>query len=211
VGGRLWPSASVLGNYLLQHRSKLTGKRVLELGSGIGLGGMVAAMAGAHVTLTDGAPEVVRLLQRNTARNIAAIEACGGSISACHMLRWGEWDDVERACSKHGPFDIIIGADLLYSPSGYTPLLDTLHQLSCFPSSPGYSIWHHDDKMEQEHDPPLIFLAYPDRTAAWDWSVFKDSLQQRFHNTVAHEEMQVDSCTGLVSSVRVSKITMRHR
>ncbi|KAF7353054.1 Protein-lysine N-methyltransferase EFM6 [Mycena venus] len=53
-GGVAWPAGEVLAQYLVKRGSNsLQGKNVLELGSGTGLVGLVAAMLGGTVCLTD--------------------------------------------------------------------------------------------------------------------------------------------------------------
>ena len=52
-GSHLWPSSVVLAAVL--HRTQMAaGKRVLELGSGCGLPGMVAAQSAVSTILSDG-------------------------------------------------------------------------------------------------------------------------------------------------------------
>lgn len=53
-GGIAWPAGEVLSRYIVrQGRDYWRGKRVLELGSGTGLVGLVAGYLGAHTVLTD--------------------------------------------------------------------------------------------------------------------------------------------------------------
>ena len=53
-GGIAWPAGEVLSRYIVrQGRDYWKGKRVLELGSGTGLVGLVAGYLGAHTVLTD--------------------------------------------------------------------------------------------------------------------------------------------------------------
>jgi len=53
-GGIAWPAGEVLSRYIIrQGRDYWRGKRVLELGSGTGLVGIVAGYLGAHTVLTD--------------------------------------------------------------------------------------------------------------------------------------------------------------
>jgi predicted nicotinamide N-methyase len=54
-GGIAWPAGQVLSNYLVhRHPQALRDQRVLELGSGTGLVGLVAAQLGAsNVIITD--------------------------------------------------------------------------------------------------------------------------------------------------------------
>ncbi|GLV35035.1 uncharacterized protein CBL_09516 [Carabus blaptoides fortunei] len=48
-----WPSAPILAWFLWEHRHELPHQRVLELGSGTALPGILAAKCGAQVTLSD--------------------------------------------------------------------------------------------------------------------------------------------------------------
>ena len=53
-GGIAWPAGEVLSRYIVRRgKDYWKGKRVLELGSGTGLVGLVAGYLGAHTILTD--------------------------------------------------------------------------------------------------------------------------------------------------------------
>ncbi|XP_025992135.1 methyltransferase-like protein 23 isoform X2 [Solenopsis invicta] len=52
-----WPCAPVLAWYLWEHRENLAGKRVLEIGAGTSLPGILASKCGAIVTLSDSASQ----------------------------------------------------------------------------------------------------------------------------------------------------------
>ena len=53
----------------------MSGLRVVELGSGLGVTSLVAAARGAEVVATDWAEDAVSLLQENAARNGLAVRA----------------------------------------------------------------------------------------------------------------------------------------
>ena len=102
----LWPAAIALAHDLATR--DLTGIRILELGAGTGLPGLVAAARGAHVVQTDRSRLVLHLCERNAARNgIATIER--------RVADWTEWSDPAR-------YDLVIGSDVLYSAALHAPL-----------------------------------------------------------------------------------------
>ena len=97
--GVLWPASRVLARLMLAQN--IVGKRILEIGCGIGLSSLVLSLRMADITATDYHPEAEGFLQRNVALN-------GGR--AIPFVRAG-WDDAD--CGL-GAFDVIAGSDLLY-------------------------------------------------------------------------------------------------
>lgn len=118
-GARIWDAGLALSQTLAARIYK-GGDRVLELGSGTGVGGLAAAAAGAQVVLTDGVKELLPLLRDNAAAN--------GVDASVQRLRWGEDADIV-AVAAHGPFDLICGSDLLYAPEAFPELVETLVRL----------------------------------------------------------------------------------
>ena len=96
----LWPSAIALAHELLARPDELRGRRVLELGAGTGLPGIVAASLGARVVQTDKQELALAVCRGNGARNgLAGIEY--------RVADWTAWTDETR-------YDWIIGADVVY-------------------------------------------------------------------------------------------------
>jgi predicted nicotinamide N-methyase len=107
----LWPAATALAAALA---GRLDGKRVVELGCGLGLPSLVAAARGAVVTATDWAEEAVDLLVRNAARNGLSVRA--------EVRDWREpWAE---------EFDLALAADVLYERRNVEPLLARLRELA---------------------------------------------------------------------------------
>jgi predicted nicotinamide N-methyase len=79
---------------------------VLELGCGLGLPALVAARLGARVIATDCHPDVPAFLERNAALAEVAIEY--------QALDWRVADELDALRERHGPFDLVLGSDLLY-------------------------------------------------------------------------------------------------
>ncbi|KOB68255.1 Methyltransferase-like protein 21D [Operophtera brumata] len=88
----VWDASLVLAKYLETMSSQksefLSGIKVLELGSGLGVVGLTAATLGAQVTLTD-LPEALSLLRLNINENKQKISSMGGYAIA-ESLVWGD-------------------------------------------------------------------------------------------------------------------------
>ena len=128
----VWPAGVVMAR-ALQHPAmaiSIAGRRVLELGSGCGVAGLVAAaMGAAHVSLTD-LPAVLPVLTRNAQRSCGHVSGgrvsgggggstgSGGGDGGGAGAKWDvwalEWDDEDRAAqvARAGPLDVILGADV---------------------------------------------------------------------------------------------------
>jgi predicted nicotinamide N-methyase len=111
----LWPSGVLLARAL--DRRELRGARVLELGCGLGVPALAAALAGAEVLATDWSPDAIDLLRTNAERNGARLEAAVSS-----------WLDPQRAL-EGAPWDLVLAADVLYERRNADLLLDLLPRL----------------------------------------------------------------------------------
>jgi predicted nicotinamide N-methyase len=121
----VWPSASELCTYLAARPELVRGKRVLELGSGTGLCGLAVALLGARqVVLTDYNDPAMELLADNVALN-GVQERC-----LCRKLTWGDRESAHAlAADAGGPFDLVIGTDVVYEPACIRPLLSSAAHL----------------------------------------------------------------------------------
>lgn len=95
----LWPSAIALAHEVASR--PMHGARVLELGAGTGLPGIVAASLGARVVQTDHHPVALGLCKRNAERNRA-------EVVEHRLVDWTAWED-------GGAYDVVLGADILYA------------------------------------------------------------------------------------------------
>jgi predicted nicotinamide N-methyase len=111
----LWPSASALARFVAPRA--LRGARTLELGCGLGLVSVTAALAGARVVASDWSPESVEFTLANAERNGAAVE---GLVCA-----WAE----PAALVERAPWRLVLGSDLLYESRNAALLLDLLPRL----------------------------------------------------------------------------------
>jgi predicted nicotinamide N-methyase len=111
----LWPSGVALAETVAEH--ELRGKRVVELGCGLALPSIVAALAGAEALATDWAPEALTLARENGARN-------GVDIGTLEL----DWTKPELLLAR-APFDLILCSDVLYEPRNVNALVELLPQL----------------------------------------------------------------------------------
>jgi predicted nicotinamide N-methyase len=80
----------------------LGGARLLELGCGLGLPSIVAALHGARVLATDWSDEALQATRANAERNGATLD----------VLRL-DWNDPDGVLDL-APFDLVLAADVLY-------------------------------------------------------------------------------------------------
>lgn len=109
----LWPSSVALAQYVA-HDDDLVGRQVLELGCGLGLVGVVAAMHGAHVLCTDYEADALAFARYNARRN-----AC----SEMHF-RLVDW----RQPALQRQYDVILASDVIYEARNFDPLVALLQR-----------------------------------------------------------------------------------
>ena len=97
--GQVWPAGRVLAETM--HSFDVAGKRILEVGCGLGLASLVLAHRGADVVASDHHPLAESFLAYNAGLN---------DLPALHYrdLPW------ELPDTTLGRFDLIIGSDVLY-------------------------------------------------------------------------------------------------
>ena len=118
----LWPSALALARVIA--RRPLTGRRVIELGCGLGLPSIVAALAGGRVLATDWSPASVAMTERNAERNAARLEA-----------RVFRWDAPPEPLGP--PWPLVLASDVLYESRNAEQLLALLPRLT----AAGGEVW----------------------------------------------------------------------
>ncbi len=114
----LWDSAPAMARRIAAAPPE-SGARILELGAGLGLVGIAAAMAvegPAELTLSDHDPLSLAVLPIN-----AALNGLDGAKT------WNlDWRELER--SEAGVFDLLVGCDVAYEARLQEPLLDVVER-----------------------------------------------------------------------------------
>jgi predicted nicotinamide N-methyase len=137
----LWPSALALARAVAGRA--LHGARTLELGCGLGLPSIAAALASGRVLATDWSSEAIAMTAANAERNGATLETLVCSWTAPDPL-------LARA-----PYDLILASDVLYEARNADTLLDLLPKL-------GSDVWLADPGRK----PAARFLT--EAAATWD-------------------------------------------
>ncbi len=130
----LWPSGSALAEAVSV--LPLGGRRVLELGCGLGLVSVAAAAAGATVLAADQSPEAIAFTTVNAERNGLAVRTV--------RCTFEEPGPVLEA----GPYDLVVAADVLYEPRTVPVLADLLPRLV----GPAGEVWVADPGRPREPD-----------------------------------------------------------
>lgn len=101
--GTLWSAGRALAAHLAERPALVRGRRVIEVGCGLGLPGLVAARLGAHVLACDAHPDVLALLRRNAALNDVVIAYHPGDVA-----------DPEALAAALGTADLVLASDVAY-------------------------------------------------------------------------------------------------
>ncbi|KAL6046758.1 Methyltransferase-like protein 21A [Balamuthia mandrillaris] len=124
TGQVLWPAASYLSEYIVTHQNMFHDKYVLEVGSGVGLCGLLAHKLSQRCILTDHNDHVLELLQKNVDNHKA--KEGQGRVLMVQKLEWGEGlEEFKANVPDLGQgFDVIIGS--------FPPLLRSLFTFLLF-------------------------------------------------------------------------------
>lgn len=109
---KIWSSSKAMCTFLAHHSHLITGKRVLEIGAGIGLPSFSIAHLAREVIVTDLASEAVALINKNIAH------LCINNMKAT-CLDWNDFPDTISA-------DTILLSDVNYAPDDFGPLLNLI-------------------------------------------------------------------------------------
>ena len=156
TGLTLWPAAENICHYLVNNPNFLQGKRILELGSGLGLVGLLSHQMTyyyndhqkqqlgnyqnlACVHLTDGDTDALSNLRHNIAMNHKLCEEdmdayknpnIEGPLS-CNQLLWSKANAelyLKKKC--HGQkFNVILASDIIYAKSVVEPMWESVQVL----------------------------------------------------------------------------------
>lgn len=110
---KLWDSSFLLA-YFLGRQQAVLGRRMLEIGAGLGVVGVYAALCGHRVTITDINEDAVRFARANVLLNDARNAE----------VRRLDWTDA----SFSEVFDVIVGSEVVYDRESYPALVQFLRR-----------------------------------------------------------------------------------
>ena len=136
---------TVMGLYFAMNQSELRGN-ILELGSGVGLGGILSNIttpthtngsAKRSVTLTDINDDVLHMLEQNITHASSKAASLGGLSRDDISIQKLDWFDSLLKCgssqtitnSDYGRYDTIIASDCAYLRDQIIPLTETISKL----------------------------------------------------------------------------------
>ncbi|KAF4378501.1 hypothetical protein G4B88_027561, partial [Cannabis sativa] len=128
TGQLVWPGAMLLNDYIAHNVNLLQGCSVIELGSGVGITGILSSRFCHKFVLTDHNDEVIKasiltldfvfqILEKNV-----ELHASSQAELLVEKLEWGNSEQICHILEKHSSgFDLILGADIY--------ILDTVKKL----------------------------------------------------------------------------------
>ncbi|XP_020107670.1 protein N-lysine methyltransferase METTL21A [Ananas comosus] len=129
TGQLVWPGAVLLNNFLSLHAEILEGRSVIELGSGVGITGILCSRLCREVVLTDHNEEVLEIIKKNIELQ-SSLGNPGSTGLKAEKLEWGNVDQISQILERHPRgFDLILGADICFQQSSVPPLFDTVEKL----------------------------------------------------------------------------------
>ncbi|XP_073519362.1 LOW QUALITY PROTEIN: EEF1A lysine methyltransferase 3 [Phyllobates terribilis] len=119
VAAPVWDAALYLCTYFEEQKLNFQGKKVIELGAGTGIVGILVSLLGGDVTVTD-LPHALPQIRKNVLANVPP-----DHIPNVCALSWG----IDQV---HFPqdYDFVLGADIIYLKETYDLLIQTLLHLS---------------------------------------------------------------------------------
>ena len=144
TGGDVWHGSHALGLYLQDKLGIVAGKRVLELGSGTGYLGLVAAALAAKEVFVSDRAVMVPLMKANIDRN----RRLAGVAKPLELDWCGDIDAQLAIATSTHPLDVVLGADLIYEFAEKGALVQVLCK-ACSASTKVYLSQSHREGNEQ--------------------------------------------------------------
>ncbi|XP_009412195.1 uncharacterized protein LOC103993743 [Musa acuminata AAA Group] len=129
TGQLVWPGAVLLNNYLSENAGILKGCSVIELGSGVGVTGILCSRFCHEVVLTDHNEEVLEIMRKNIELHSTS-DTPTSAVLRAEKLEWGNSDHLSKILEEYPTgFDLVLGADICFQQSSIPFLFSTVEKL----------------------------------------------------------------------------------
>lgn len=135
----VWPSSVVLAEFVFQNQNLWGNKKILEIGCGTSLPGIVASLVGSHtVILSDtnlsftleNCKDTLELNRNLFSKNLLASGnyycSYNGCIVGVEELNWGYLNPQTSSLMSSNCFDFILGSDVFYDDKDFDDILATV-------------------------------------------------------------------------------------
>ncbi|KAL3620322.1 hypothetical protein CASFOL_035234 [Castilleja foliolosa] len=113
TGQLVWPGAELLNDYLSKNADLLRGCSVIELGSGVGITGILCSRFCKKVVMTDHNDEVLKILKKNIELHDSSKNLVWSAELEAEKLEWGNSEQLDYVLQSHPEgFDLVLGADI---------------------------------------------------------------------------------------------------
>lgn len=191
TGQLVWPGAMLLNDYLSNNAVLLQGCTVLELGSGVGITGILCSRFCSKVVLTDHNDEVLKILKKNIDLHASSEMSNCCSELVAEKLEWGNSEQICHILQTYtNGFDLILGADICFQQSSICLLFNTVEKL-----------------LQARRDGQCKFiLAYVSRTKTMDSLVISEAARCGMQiNEVVGTRSVVGNLEGVIFEVTLKK------
>lgn len=126
TGHVAWQAMPVLCHFILSERGQqlIQNARVMELGAGIGVPGLLAARVCRELILTDSNEAVVERLRRNVELNVETMSCSADGVRVVNVAWGADSLPPEHVIPRHS-VDVVLGSDVVYSASSARAFLET--------------------------------------------------------------------------------------
>ena len=133
TGLTLWRASDYLCEYQVENVDIFDGKRVLELGAGLGLNGILVWLMTKRSTIviTDGDTTALVHLRENIERNRPSDVNEDSSTVSCSQLLWGKETSLKflEIVGENKKYDVLLASDIIYAQCIIQPLWETVQTL----------------------------------------------------------------------------------
>uniref|UniRef100_A0A7S4C901 Calmodulin-lysine N-methyltransferase n=1 Tax=Eutreptiella gymnastica TaxID=73025 RepID=A0A7S4C901_9EUGL len=137
VGQVIWEPSFILAEYVMDNRQSISGKRVIELGSGVALPSIIASSFADVSVASDNNASALALAETAWSLNAEALSQEQHNFQT-KFIDWRK--PVDEAL--RGSFDYVLAADVIYTTGTARPFLATAVSLLAEGTSPQVILLH---------------------------------------------------------------------